>query len=170
MAAPELSFRIGTPADGDWLIALFDGAIEWLVARGQPGQWGARPFSDRDDGRARVAELCAGGELRIAALSGEDVAAIAVGPAPAYVESVERPELYINLLLVSRDHAHRGIGEGLIDWARAEARDRGAEIVRVDCWAGAPTLVGWYEARGFVRSVRFTAQGDWTGQVFELTP
>lgn len=170
MTAPELSFRTGVPADAGWLLALFDGAIEWLLARGQPGQWGSEPFSQRDSARAQVAELCASGELRVASLDGEDVAALGLGSHPGDVEPIDRSELYITLLLVSRAHAHRGIGEGLVDRARAEARDRGVEVLRVDCWAGAPTLVGWYQARGFARSSRFTVNGDWTGQVFELEP
>ena len=167
MAAPELSFRTGAPDDAAWLLGLFDGAVAWLVARGQPGQWGSSPFSERETARRHVSELCAGGELRVASLDGEDVAALALGDRPAHVEPIDRPELYINLLLVSRDHAHRRIGEGLVARALDEARERALEVVRVDCWAGAPSLVGWYEARGFTRSSRFTVMGDWTGQVFE---
>jgi len=170
MAAAELLFRTGTPGDADWLLRLFDGAVEWLVDRGQPGQWGFQPFSERAPARARVAEWCASGELRVASLDGADVAALALGARPPHVEPIDRSELYINLLLVSRAHAHRGIGEHLVDRARAEARERGAELLRVDCWAGAPSLVAWYEARGFVRSARFTVHGDWTGQVFEMRP
>jgi len=173
MAAPELSFRVGAPADADWLLGLFDGAIAWLVARGQPGQWGSEPFSSREPARAHVAELCASGELRVCSLDGEDVAAVALGAHPPHVQPIDCPELYINLLLVSRAHARRGIGEGLVDRARAEARRRGAEALRVDCWAGAPALVAWYETRGFIRSSVFTVdldRGAWTGQVFELTP
>lgn len=170
MTAPELSFRPGAPADAGWLLGLFDGAVAWLVARDQPGQWGSEPFSARDSARAHVAELCSSGELRVASLDGEDVAALALGSRPPHVAPIDRPELYINLLLVSRAHAHRGIGEGLVERALAEARAQGVEVVRVDCWAGAPSLVAWYEARGFVRSSRFTVKGDWTGQVFELAP
>lgn len=168
MAATELSFRTGIPADTDWLLGLFDGAVAWLAARGQTKQWGSAPFTAREDGRRRVAELCSGGDLRVAALDGEDVAALALGRHPAHVEPIDRPELYINLLLVSRAHAGRRIGEALVDRALAEAREQGTEVVRVDCWGGAPSLVAWYEARGFVRSSRFTVNGDWTGQVFEL--
>jgi GNAT superfamily N-acetyltransferase len=168
MTAPELSFRIGAPEDAEWLIGLFDEAVAWLVARGQPGQWGSEPFSAREPARRQVAEVCGDGTLRVASLDGEDVAALAVGEHPPDVVAIDRPELYINLLLVSRAHAHRGIGDGLVDRARAEARERGVEVLRVDCWAGAPSLVAWYEARGFARSSRFTVKGDWTGQVFEL--
>ena len=162
----ELTLRHGGPGDADWLLGLFDEAIVWMVARGQPGQWGTEPLSCSERGRARVAEMCGGGGLRVAALAGADVGALVVGERPQHVPAVDRPELYIELLLVSRRHAHRRIGERLVDAALAEARERRAELVRVDCWAGAPTLVAWYEARGFERSATFTVNGDWHGQIF----
>lgn len=39
----EAQIRSGGHEDAPWLLALFDEAIEWLVARGQAGQWGAEP-------------------------------------------------------------------------------------------------------------------------------
>ena len=43
----------------------------------------------------------------------------------------------------------------------------GAAVLRVDCWAGAPPLVAWYERQGFRRSGRFDVRG-WIGQVFTM--
>ena len=40
-------------------------------------------------------------------------------------------------------------------------------LLRVDCWAGAPRLVEWYEQQGFVPVERFSV-GEWEGQLFEL--
>ena len=40
-------------------------------------------------------------------------------------------------------------------------------MLRVDCWAGAPALVAWYERQGFVRSGTFDV-GGWIGQVFTM--
>lgn len=169
-AAPRLTFRHGGPDDVDWLLGLFDEAIAWMVARGQPGQWGTEPMSAREPARERVAGMCSGGGLRVARLDGEDVAALIVGERPPHVAPIPRPELYIELLLVSRRHAHRRIGERLVERALAEARERGVEVVRVDCWAGAPSLVAWYEARGFTRAGTFTVNDGWVGQVFSLDP
>ena len=45
----DLSIRPGSPADYDALLALFDEAVAWMVARGQEGQWGSRPFSERPE-------------------------------------------------------------------------------------------------------------------------
>ena len=51
--------------------------------------------------------------------------------------------------------------------AADEARESGAAVLRVDCWAGAPPLVAWYERQGFERSGTFDVDG-WIGQVFAM--
>ena len=171
MSESKPTIRLGGPADLNWLLGLFDEAVAWMVARGQAQQWGADPWSQDPARRARVAGLIESGGLRIAVLDGQDVGALVVGQAPAHVPAIAQPELYIELLLVSRRFAGRQIGERLVERAVAEARVRGLAIVRVDCWAGAPTLVAWYEARGFQRTQTFHAdvRGGWTGQVFAMS-
>jgi ribosomal protein S18 acetylase RimI-like enzyme len=162
----EVSLRPGGPTDADWLLQLFDEAVAWMVARGQSKQWGEQPLSQTEAGRATASRLCDGGGLRVGAVDREAVAALVVGEHPRWVDPISEPELYIELLLVSRRHAGRRIGEALVDAALAEARAQGAAVVRVDCWAGAPSLVAWYEARGFERTGTFTVNGDWVGQIF----
>jgi GNAT superfamily N-acetyltransferase len=161
--------RRGTPADEGALLALFDEAVAWMVARGQPGQWGERPFSERPETRARVREFAASEGLWIAERGNEPVGAVIVGVHPPHVEPIDRSELYIELLISSRRHAGNGIGARLVRLADDLAVQRGVEVLRVDCWAGAPTLVGWYEAQGFARSGTFDVRG-WKGQVFAKTP
>src|SRR3954453_11310787 len=53
----EYEIRPGTPDDEGALLALFDEAVAWMVARGQTGQWGDRAFSERAETRARVREF-----------------------------------------------------------------------------------------------------------------
>jgi GNAT superfamily N-acetyltransferase len=77
------------------------------------------------------------------------------------------PELYVTLLLSSRQAAGQGIGGALIGKAIELGYDQGAEVLRVDCWAHAPGLVRWYEKQGFVRSSRFELNG-WQGQIFSM--
>ena len=171
MTDNEPTIRLGGPADVDWLLGLFDEAVAWMVARGQARQWGAQPWSQDPARRAQVTGLTERGGLRIAVLDGQDAGALVVGQAPSHVPAIAQPELYIELLLVSRRFAGRQIGERLVERAVAEARERGRAIVRVDCWAGAPTLVAWYEARGFAPTETFHAdiRGGWTGQVFAMS-
>jgi len=163
-----LALRPGGPDDFGALLALFDEAIAWMVARGQPGQWGDRPFSERPATRERVREFAASPGLRIAERDGETVGALVVGARPSHVEPVAAPELYIELLISSRAHAGNAIGARLVRLARQIAVGRGADVLRVDCWAGAPTLVAWYERQGFRRSGTFDV-GGWVGQVFEMS-
>jgi GNAT superfamily N-acetyltransferase len=163
----ELALRPGSADDYGVLIALFDEAVAWMVARGQPGQWGDRPFSERPEAQARVREFAASPGLWIAERGAEPVGALIVGSHPPHVEPVAARELYIELLISSRAHAGNGIGARLVDLARDLAMERGVDLLRVDCWAGAPSLVAWYERQGFVRSGRFDV-GGWIGQVFEM--
>jgi ribosomal protein S18 acetylase RimI-like enzyme len=163
----ELRMRPGGPADEDALLALFDEAVAWMVARGQPGQWGERPFSERPEALARVREFAASPGLWIAERDGEPAGAVIVGAHPPHVEPVAAPELYIELLISSRAHAGNAIGARLVRRAREIAVERGVDLLRVDCWAGAPSLVAWYERQGFRRSGTFDV-GGWIGQVFEM--
>jgi GNAT superfamily N-acetyltransferase len=165
----ELRIRRGSADDECTLLALFDEAVAWMVARGQEGQWGDRPFSERRDTRRRVREFAESEGLWIAERDGEPAGALIVGVHPPHVEAIERSELYIELLISARKHAGNGIGARLVRLADELAVRRGVEVLRVDCWAGAPTLVAWYEAQGFTRSGTFDVRG-WEGQVFEKTP
>jgi GNAT superfamily N-acetyltransferase len=161
--ARELEIRAGGPSDEDGLLGLFDEAVRWLVARGQARQWGSEPFSGRPDMRARVQSMTLGGGLWIAEQDGQMVGALVVGPAPAYAAPATVAELYIVLLLTSRSHAGRGIGGRLIAKAEELARSGRRQLLRVDCWADAPSLVAWYERQGFARSGTFDQDG-WRGQ------
>jgi GNAT superfamily N-acetyltransferase len=165
----EYEIRPGTPDDEGALLALFDEAVAWMVARGQTGQWGDRPFSERAETRARVREFAEHPGLWIAERDGEPLGALIVGARPPHVEPIDRSELYIELLISSRRHAGNGIGARLVRLADELAVERGVEVLRVDCWAGAPTLVGFYEAQGFTRSGTFDVRG-WKGQVFDKAP
>jgi GNAT superfamily N-acetyltransferase len=163
----ELALRRGSPEDFRTLVALFDEAVAWMVARGQPGQWGDRPFSDRPETLERVREFAASPGLWIAERDGAPAGALVVGVHPPHVEPVAASELYIELLMSSRAHAGNEIGARLVRLAREIAVERGVDLLRVDCWAGAPTLVAWYERQGFRRSATFDV-GGWIGQVFEM--
>jgi ribosomal protein S18 acetylase RimI-like enzyme len=164
----QLEIRQGGLADVPLLLEWFDEAVAWLVARGQVGQWGAEPLSQRPQSVAWVEGMASGGGLRIAELDGQPAGALIVGDAPPpHVPAIDRPELYIQLLLTSRRQAGRRIGTRLVEEAIAIARSRGVGMVRVDCWAEAPTLVAWYRRHGFEPAGTFEV-GGWRGQIFEM--
>ena len=162
-----MTVRPGAPADAAAVIALFDEAVAWMVARGQTGQWGSEPTSRNERMVARVHEWAAGGGLWMAEEDGVPVGALVVGERPEHVAPEEERELYIELLLSSRARAGRRIGARLVEHAVGLARAAGVDLVRVDCWAGAPKLVAFYEAQGFVRDATFDVEG-WPGQIFSM--
>ena len=167
MSASPLTIRPGDDADGPAVVELFDEAVSWLVERGQTGQWGSTPFSERPGIRERVHAFRIGGGLYIAERDDVPVGVLVVGHAPGYAPPAPVPELYIVLLLSSRQAVGQGIGGVLVDKAVELGYERGVEVLRVDCWAHAPGLVRWYERQGFIRSSRFELNG-WQGQIFTM--
>jgi GNAT superfamily N-acetyltransferase len=164
----DVRIRQGGAADAGIVLALFDEAVEWLVARGQTGQWGSEPFSSQEKHVAVAAEWAAGGGLRVAEdEDGEAVGAIVLGARPAWVSPAPAAELYVQALVTSRRHAGQDIGGELIRRAVAETRAAGRPLLRVDCWRDAPGLVAWYERQGFRPSGTFEVNG-WRGQVLSM--
>jgi GNAT superfamily N-acetyltransferase len=161
--------RAGGPADTRAVLGLFDEAVAWLVARGQPGQWGAQPFSSRDSAVARAAEWAASGGLRLAEdADGTVLGAAVIGARPPWVAPAGEPERYVEALVTSRRHAGRDVGGALLRRVAEEAREAGATVLRVDCWGDAPGLVSYYERQGFRRSGTFELEDGWHGQVLSL--
>ncbi|MGH2862519.1 MAG: GNAT family N-acetyltransferase [Solirubrobacteraceae bacterium] len=170
-AASRVVIRVGGVADRGVVLALWDTAIAWLVQRGQPQQWGREPASSRPRTREMVDQWLGEPGLRIAEIDGRPVGASVVGTQPpAHVPATPLRETYLLFLISDRRHAGLGIGCELVRRAAAEAREAGSQVLRVDCWAGAPALVAWYERQGFTRSENFTVEvrGPWHGQVFEM--
>ena len=159
-----MQIRQGSAADTARLLALFDDAVEWLVARGQTGQWGTEPFSARPAQAERAAGWASGGGLWFATDGEADAGAIVLGDAHDYVPPPERPELYVQVLLTAAAWRGRGVGTALIEHAIGEAKAAGAEQLRVDCWAGVPELPAAYERLGFGRVGSFDV-GGWPGAI-----
>jgi GNAT superfamily N-acetyltransferase len=162
-----LEIREGDAGDAEAVLALFDEAVAWLAARGQTGQWGSEPFSAIDRRVAQAAEWAAGGGLRIGSLAGALAGALVLGARPPWVPPADSSERYVEALVSSRRLAGRDVGGTLVRRAVAETRAAGASLLRVDCWAGAPPLVAWFERQGFRRSGTFELDG-WHGQVLSL--
>jgi GNAT superfamily N-acetyltransferase len=160
--------RSGDSGDADTLLRFFDEAVEWLVSRGSSGQWGTEPWSGVPKRVERVHGMAADPGLRIAMVEGEAAGALIVSEEhDPHVPPVEERELYVRFLITSRRFTGRRVGARLIEYALDEARRRGIDLVRVDCWAGGDgDLQRYYESQGFKPTVRFDVDG-WTGQVLE---
>jgi ribosomal protein S18 acetylase RimI-like enzyme len=160
----ELQIREGSVSDEAAVLALFDEAVQWLSERGLSGQWGEEPFSERPDGRALINRTLSENEVRVAEHEGAIVGVLAAGACPPYVPGNPVPELYVSLLVSSRRYGGNAIGSRLLDLASELARERGARMMRVDCWADSPRLIAFYERHGFRRDGRFDLRG-WRGQI-----
>ena len=163
-----MEIRRGDARDLPALLDLFDEAVEWMVARGNIGQWGTEPWSAQPRRVERVRGMLDGGDLWLAEVDGGPAGALVVADThQQYVPPPGEPELYVVLLLVSRRRAGRKIGSTLLDLARDEARARGVGLVRVDCYAGGTgELIRYYVRNGFTPTETFTV-GDWPGQLLE---
>jgi GNAT superfamily N-acetyltransferase len=158
--------RHGGADDAPALLALFDDAVAWMVARGQTGQWGSEPFSAQPSRVAKARGWAAGGGLWLAEPGGggAPAGAIVLGEAHDYIPPADRSEVYVQVLLTAAAWRGRGVGALLVEHAVAVARDAGAAQLRVDCWAGVPELPAQYERLGFARTGSFTV-GDWPGAI-----
>ncbi|QKV78404.1 GNAT family N-acetyltransferase [Amycolatopsis sp. Hca4] len=164
----NIVIRSGDSGDADLLLRFFDEAVEWLVARGSSQQWGTEPWSRVPKRIERVKGMAADPGLRIAVVDGEPAGALIVSEDhDPHVPAVDERELYIRLLITSRRFTGKHVGGRLIEYALDEARRRGIDLVRVDCWAGGDgELQRYYEGRGFRPTVRFSVD-EWVGQVLE---
>lgn len=163
-----MRIRSGDLTDLPALMAMFDEAVAWMVARGNTVQWGSEPWSSEprkvDAVRAKVER----GDLWIAEVDAAPAGAMITSATPSdYIEPAAEPELYVNLLLTSRRFAGHGIGARLLSHARALATRQGVSLMRVDCHRGPDeSLIRYYERNGFVRSRPFTV-GEWPGELLE---
>jgi GNAT superfamily N-acetyltransferase len=169
-----MRIRPGGPGDIAAVLALGDEAVKWLNARGNTQQWGTAPWTGSQKREAVIGDQAFVSGMRIAEdQDGMVLGAMVITEVPqGYVPPAAEPELYVNLLLVSRRHGGQGIGGALIEHAKQEAAARGLGLIRVDCWAGEDgSLVRAYEKYGFSRIQEFTVAlpaGPWPGMLLGM--
>jgi GNAT superfamily N-acetyltransferase len=164
----KIAIRPGSEADKSLLIELMDEAVAWMVDRGQTGQWGDKPVAERVDGERWISGLASDSGLRIVELDHVPAGALIVGDAPEYVPEVAERDMFINMLVTCRRLAGNDLGSALVTAAIEEGLAGEREVLRVDCWADAPTLVRWYERQGFERTGTFELDDGWKGQLFSM--
>ncbi|WP_249374868.1 GNAT family N-acetyltransferase [Streptomyces sp. I05A-00742] len=160
--------RKGGVDDLPAILAMLDGAVEWLTSQGRTGQWGSEPWSSRPSTVKKVRDILETGTPWLAEVDGVPVGTLTLATEPTpYIDPVDEPEMYIQLLVTDRRHKGRGIGSALLEHAVAETRRRGVDLLRVDCYAGDDgQLVAYYRGQGFVPTETFTV-GEWPGQLLE---
>ncbi|WP_130799278.1 GNAT family N-acetyltransferase [Streptomyces otsuchiensis] len=163
-----MEIRRGGPGDIPAVLAMLDSAVAWLGEQGRTGQWGTEPWSERPSAVEKVTARLTVGETWIAEPDddGTPAGALTLSSQPQpYVDPVDEPEIYVQLLVTHRAFAGRGVGAALLEHAVSEARRRGVELLRVDCYAGDDgRLVRYYRGQGFEPAHTFTV-GEWPGQL-----
>ncbi|WP_322081048.1 GNAT family N-acetyltransferase [Burkholderia sp. BCC1972] len=157
--------RAGAP-DVPAVLAIFDEVIAWFAAIGNVGQWGPEPWSTSPKRIALVTDACALPEAWVAeGPGGRILGALILGEAMPYVPAATEPEIYVRVLVASRDARARGVGRRLMAFADDRARAAGVTRLRVDCYGGGTgALVRFYESCGYERISTFDVDG-WPGQL-----
>lgn len=124
----------------------------YLDRLGVTGAWPI-PFPESDV----VESIRAGETYVVEAGRGEVAATFRLAWADdAYWGPQPRTSGYLHKLGVGRAFAHRGLGKAAISWAEGEARSRGKRVMRLDCLAADPFIVGYYRDLGYgtVRTIK----------------
>lgn len=155
-----------TTLDAPAVLKIFDEVMAWFVQIGNVGQWGREPWSTLPRRVQSVEDACTLPEAWVAEdESGFLLGALVLGPAQPYVPAATEPEIYIRLLVASRDARARGTGRRLLAFADDRAREAGVQRLRVDCYrGGSGALVEFYESCGYSRISTFDVD-CWPGQL-----
>ncbi|MET4575399.1 GNAT family N-acetyltransferase [Ottowia thiooxydans] len=166
VAAEQLVIRRATSVDAPAVLKVFDEVIAWFVQMGNKEQWGSEPWSASPRRIQLVEDACALPEAWVAQDErGRLLAALVLGAAQPYVPPATEPEIYVRVLVASRDDRARGIGRRLLAFADNRARAAGVQRLRVDCYGGGTgALVRFYESCGYERMTTFSVDG-WPGQL-----
>lgn len=165
-ADKPLLIRRATALDAPAVLKIFDEVIAWFVQIGNEGQWGSEPWSTLPRRVRQVEDACALSEAWVAEdESGRLLAALVLGEAQPYVPAATEPEIYVRVLVASRNARARGIGRRLLAFADDRARASGVQRLRVDCYGGGTgALAQFYESCGYARISTFDVNG-WPGQL-----
>ncbi|MGG4774269.1 N-acetyltransferase family protein [Paenalcaligenes sp. Me52] len=162
----NLIIRRASAADAPAVLAIFDEVVAWFLTIGNEQQWGVEPWSAQPHQQARVSEACSlPGAWVVEDPNGTILAALVLGDAMPYVPAATEPELYVRLLIASRNAKARGVGKRLLAFADDQARVAKLTHLRVDCYGGGTgALIRFYESCGYKRLATFEVEG-WPGQI-----
>jgi ribosomal protein S18 acetylase RimI-like enzyme len=144
-----ITYMIRTAADADLdaLIALRRYAESWLHSAGIE-QW-----TDHARGVTVIkAGIAAGTTYVVLDDQAEIVASLTLnGPDQDFWTADDEPEtaLYLYKFMIGPKVRGTGLGDSLLDWACAQAQQRGKTWLRLDCWRTNTGLQTYYARRGF---------------------
>ena len=161
--------RESKPDDLYAVLQIYDEAIVWLNTQGITEQWGTTPVSERPHLVKEISDF-----LHYGMVAEDDqiqgfIAVNFITPdyfAPYAQQPAVMDGGYVHTLVARRMPNVRGVGADLLGWAEKYTRGQGKAYLRLDCWAGNPKLIAYYESRGFVRCGE-VADGNRLVQLFE---
>jgi GNAT superfamily N-acetyltransferase len=143
--------RRASERDLDVIISMIDAAAGWLRTK-NTDQW-SQPWPSEEDRSHRILRDLRARKTWIAWDEGLPVATITADSQGNLIwpaETRREPAVYVCRLVVSRGHAGRNLGAGLLDWVGLRALQRyAARWVRVDVWTTNVALHAYYQRRGF---------------------
>ena len=167
LEAGRMRIREGGPADAATVLALFDDAVG-VACRARADRASGAPSRSRRSTRASRPrpKWAASGGCGSPTPATRRVGALVLGARPAWVSPAPNARA-LHRRRSSRLTPARGRGHRRRAGAARDQRDAtaGAHLLRVDCWAGAPPLVAWYERQGFKRAAAPSTVRGWHGQV-----
>jgi ribosomal protein S18 acetylase RimI-like enzyme len=134
-------------------------AALWLERRGM-NQW--RTFLDPEKAQLVIAKRFEEGEVFLAYLDGKAVATITLQWKDGFWgELGQDPDAgYIHTMALRREHAGRGLGPELLDWAGGYFGNAGKTKTRLDCIEENTRLCQFYDALGF----KTIGRKEWDGE------
>jgi GNAT superfamily N-acetyltransferase len=147
-----VNVRAATPEDVETVGRLLDDASTWVGDLGFR-QW-PLPFP-----RDEIAAAIERGEVYVADVDGESVATVTLLESDPFWGERPPDALYVHKLAVRRDHAGRGIGAALVEWAVQRAARGGRSFLRLDCLNADPGIRRYYESLGFEDRGEFDDRG-----------
>jgi ribosomal protein S18 acetylase RimI-like enzyme len=157
--------RNATTHDVDAVVALRVESEEWLHAAGIE-QW-----INRERGVRNIRDSVAAGATYVVTDEAGDVVASLTLNSPDYDfwNDEDEPDtaLYLYKFMISARYRGSGLGDELLDWACAQAEDRGKKWLRLDCWRENQALQRYYQRRGFENVRTVVVPGRGSGALFQ---
>lgn len=151
MTGLPLTLRPATADEYDDIIALIEGAAQWLPTKGTD-QW-SKPWPDEQGRNARVKEDLRDGKTWVAMDDTKVAGTITIDPADNGVWPADKRTagaVYVRRVIVDRDYGGSRIGACLLDWAADLAVEvYRARWIRVDVWTTNHELHDYYRTQDF---------------------
>ena len=153
----RVSFREATlPMDTEFIIAIFDVSLPYLASIGSEGQWGTKPFSEREEFWDEIRGFVEGNqnlEQGIAWIADIEIVNeegyLETKPAGTIILTTTRhhappsvsprvPELYVKFLITDKrlGALSKGVGLRMLDFVKEVTRWEKIKLLRIDCWRG----------------------------------